>query len=194
MAVRFECWASCRWCLPRSGRAKLSSPVLVLSCTMALVLLYAGCEERRVSEQTHTLGLLNDVTKVMFVFLVDHPGFVSSLPDDISMGTSLNAIITRQLLDGQYLSEQVLRERGFLGSGANGEGPVLVDSWRRPLVFQIPMRYPAGLVQQVAGRHRLVAPLPVSLWPVEYRGQIQVWSLGPNGIDDHECGDDVLSR
>jgi hypothetical protein len=109
--------------------------------------------------------------------------------DDVD---ALNALMTQFLVTKGHLSAPSLRKRGFLRRlGPQGQ-ELLVDDWGRPLVFQVPAVYPEGLLITRSKGVTMVRPLKTSQWPPDMAGPVQIWSLGPNGINEQGDGDDVV--
>jgi hypothetical protein len=102
------------------------------------------------------------------------------IPEGVASAEDLNAFVVQELVRGRYLVVKVLRDRGWLIEGSVGK-PVLVDAWKRPLVFIVPTMHAAGLKLKGGDNGVLVRPLPLSVWPTS-AGAIQVWSLGDKGI------------
>jgi len=119
---------------------------------------------------------------------------VTDLPEHMEDGYHLNALITHLVLQRNLMDYDGLRKDGWLKRvGPEGE-ELLVDVWGRPIIFQVPALYPEGLTYPTAQGRHIVAPLPPAVWDEQWRGAIQVWSLGKNGVDDGGAGDDVVPR
>ena len=175
------------------------------ACILLLILLTisawaAGCsdllEEKAPQAQTGVelkavvtaLGILRSLYGKEGGDLVTH------LPEHVEDGCHLNALVTHLILQRNLMQPEGCREYGWLKRGGPEGDELLVDAWGRPIIFQVPALYPEGLTYPTAQGRRIVAPLPPAVWDEQWRGAIQVWSLGKNGVDDGGAGDDVVPR
>jgi len=161
--------------------------ILILAFTFAAATV---CQPERQYKEIETCTLVTDVARVLYACLHEGNSLVSQAPGQASVPNEINSYITQVLIDKQYLSATVLRHHGYLTKSKSGRD-LLIDSWGRPLVFQIPALYPSGLIYSTAAGQTTILPLSSSAWPSE-KGPVQVWSLGRNGADDRGQGDDVI--
>jgi len=151
-----------------------------------------GCEERAPVSQTKSLL---DVLHSGLVGLqaqcqaANEDPFVD-LPANASRTNYLNWYLLRQMSDRNLLDMKALAKLRNLAI-IDGKR-CLVDSWGRPIIFQVPSVCPSGLTYTTAKGCEVVKPLNGSLWDTGKCGAVQVWSLGPDGEDDAGIGDDIL--
>jgi hypothetical protein len=137
-----------------------------------------------------TQRLLNMVfSSTWYVWQEGDGGALVNCPSGCDRPNVINSHVVSVIVD-----EKALIDRGGLegDSFISAQGDVLLDAWGRPLVFQAPSVYPNGVTCLTSDGSRRVRPLPESLWNSERYGPIQIWSLGPNGVDDRGEGDDIL--
>ena len=109
----------------------------------------------------------------------------------IPTANGFNAEVTRKVFMEIYgLSPEQINKLAAVGRSDDGQ-ILLLDAWGRPFVFQAPICYPSGLVYTTQQGPMVIRPLPNSIWPAE-QVEVQIWSLGENGLDDRGAGDDVL--
>lgn len=163
--------------------------VLLVGCATALVM---GCEDVRPGPVCQTGALVSE-----FAMALDsavRQGFLvfDQLPANLEDGDALNAYLTHFLVDKEFLDVGVLRDRRRLRRLNGDQDECCVDAWGRPVIIQIPALFPKGLTYSTSqGSHR-IAPLPNSIWTSSTPPAVQVWSLGPNGLDDRGKGDDII--
>jgi len=162
--------------------------LLLVGVVMVVPFLGLHCEKG--SPYAQTQHLLNQILSLLWQvwqedgesFLAT-PSYARGSPNMLNSHCAYIMVEDKRLLDRQWLEDD-----GFLSEG----GDLLLDTWGRPLVFQAPSMYPKGLTCLTAHGPRKIAPLSDSLWNRELFGPVQVWSLGPNGVDDRGRGDDFL--
>ena len=170
-------------------RRRVVKALAVLAIVGLVLIIVKWWPERRYRE-VETRQLVSEVSLTLHALLHKDSRFLSTLPLDAPDGNALNCWFTQELVARKYLSAQVLRARGNINVDEAGRTS-LFDAWDRPLVFQPYSVYSSGVVYPTAqGRHTIL-PLPTDVWSPE-KGEVQVWSLGPNGMDDRGGGDDVL--
>jgi len=163
---------------------------LAVLAIVGLVLIISKWWPERRYREVETRQLVSEVSLTLHALLHKDSRFLSTMPVDVPDGKALNCWLTQELVARKYLSAQVLRARGNINADGAGQS-YLVDAWDGALVFQPYSIYPSGLVYPTAQGRRTILPLPTDVWPPE-KGEVQVWSLGPNGMDDRGGGDDVL--
>lgn len=168
----------------------LSRAVLVFMLIMLVVWMATLDKPEPRSRVLETQCLAKEVVLMLRAGIQTDAAFVSQIPTHGLGPDGLNLHMTQVLIAKQYLSATDCRDHGNLIPGKAGQ-EVLVDSWERPFVFQIPAVYPKGMVSSTATGEASILPLPSTVWPPA-EGPIQVWSLGPNGLDDRGKGDDIL--
>lgn len=154
------------------------------------LLLVAGCESEPRYKGLDTRVLLNEVSTAMAVCLHEDGTLFAQIPAEAQGPNAINSYLTHVLISRKYLSVSVLRDRGNL-IAHDGDQDWLADAWGRPLIFHVVDLFPTGLTYSTASGETAILPLPSTRWPSE-RGAVQVWSLGPNGLDDRGEGDDIL--
>ena len=170
----------------------LNCPQWVCSLLVCGAILAQGCSNDFEYREIRTKNLVNEVSKALGTWLHDDKNWLSGLPAEAYDPDLLNSYFAQESVRRKYLSREVLQDRGNLDTDGGSNRLRLVDAWGRPLVFHVAGRYPAGLVYMTAEGSKTILPLPTSVWSYEERGQVQIWSLGRNGLDDRGQGDDIL--
>lgn len=170
-------------------RRRMTKALAVLAIVGLVFIIVKWWPERRY-RAAETRQLVSEVSLALHALVRKENRFLSTMPLDAADGKALNCWLMQALVARQYLSAQVLRAKGNIDADVAGQS-CLVDAWGRTLVFQPYSVYPSGLVYPTAQGRNTVLPLSTDVWPPE-KGEVQVWSLGPNGLDDRGGGDDVL--
>ena len=169
---------------PMVHRQLLGTVLLIVGLSM----LASACERELAYPSARTRYLLSEVAIALDAFVQDHADFAEALPR-VEDGIELNCYLSGRLL-GRYLRVESLRRQGHLVQRPHG--PVLLDAWGRPLIVQCPEVFPRGLLYDTFDGEACIRPLPPSTWGPRRVQRIQVWSVGPNGVDDRGGGDDIL--
>jgi len=177
------------WVPPSDREPHSRGRCLAVALLLAVVLV--GCEDLSESK-ARTSVQIQQAQRVIMQGISQGDLVISSLPVRMDHVDALNALMTQFLVTKGHLSAAALRKQGLVRRlGPQGQ-ELLLDEWGRPLVFQVPAVYPEGLVITTRNGVTKVRPLKTWQWPPDKAGPVQIWSLGPNGINDQGEGDDVL--
>ena len=174
-------------------RAKSLLPVGITAIVLLSALigvLFLGFDGREYCPCARTRNLLNQVFLAVWqTWQEDGDSFLAVFRSSDGNSNLVNSQIVEVITRERGLLQPQFLESGRFLSEDNG---LILDVWGRPLVFQVPSMYPEGLTCRTADGLRRAPPLPASLWNPEQFGPVQVWSLGPNGVDDQGGGDDII--
>jgi len=177
----------------RGPRAFVLWALLVLVVAAIVIACYGVWLYRRDkirAETGATYMLLVETTVACETYADDRGLSVRDIPVDNSVvNAGAKALAQMVLSEPGYLRVDLLRDRGYLKEDTDGN-QMLIDSWGNPVIF-IPGAHYGSTFQY---RNARGESFTVRARRHTSDHGYQLWSLGPNGVDDRGGGDDVVPR